>query len=226
MNCQVCGNDTFDDSDICDDCADKMPKPAVKLEPKESVDIHRCEGIVDSLPCPNGTVSKYGSLWLCDTCKVIAKAQSGDYVDNGAVPEPDKTTPVYDPDNFTNMSFDEVFKRIFNDYAPRVSELSDEALLQRIIYHRRAQEIDKTLEGIVLSEKERRLKSRKGAARDALLSGGIAGTKAFPTQSEQDKADKESAVSEKSKRSKLERALDKLVKAGGDEAMVRKILGL
>lgn len=226
MNCQVCGNDTFDESDICDDCADKMPKPAARLEPQESVDIHRCEGIVDTLPCPNGTISKYGSLWLCDTCRVIAKAQSGDYVDNGAVPEPEKTTPVYDPDQFVNISFEEVFKRIFNDYAPRVAELSDEALLQRILYHRRAQEIDRTLEGIVLGEKERRMKTRKGAARDRLASAGIPGTKAFPTQPEQDKADKDSAISEKKTKSKLEKALDRLVKAGGDEAMVRKILGI
>jgi hypothetical protein len=226
MNCQVCGNDTIDESDICDDCADKMPKPAARLEEKESVDIHRCEGIVDSLPCPNGTVSKFGSLWLCDTCKVIAKSQSGDYQSNGAVPEPEKTTPVYDPDQFVNISFEEVFKRIFNDYAPRVAELSDEALLQRILYHRRAQEIDRTLEGIVLGEKERRMKTRKGAARDRLASAGIPGTKAFPTQPEQDKADKDSAVAEKSKKSKLEKALDRLVKAGGVESEIRKILGI
>jgi hypothetical protein len=228
MNCQVCGNETFSDADICDDCEPTIPKATKTKEAEiikpDIVEVHKCEGIVDGLACPNGTSTKYGSLWLCDSCRIKAKAESGNYVDSNS-PAPETTTPTYDPDNYTNMGFEEVFKRIFNDYAPRVSELSDEALLQRIIYHRRAQEIDKTLEGIVLSEKERRLKTRKGKERDKLTSG-IDGTKAFPTQSEQDKADKAAQTTEKKTKTKLERALARLVEAGADEALARKVLGI
>ena len=226
--CEVCGNETFSDDTVCDDCQVRMPKPtaqSAKPEPKtvEEFIVHKCEN------CGKSTYMRYGNAWLCDECKTIAKAASGDY-NNGNDSKPDipleTTAATYNPDNFLNLTFEQVYQKIFNDYAVRVSELSDEALLHRIIYHRRAQEIDKIQEGIVLGEKERRLKTRKGTARERLLSGAVPGNKVFPTKSDQEKAEAEAKKSQQTTMSKTEKALKKMVDSGVPEATARQILGL
>jgi hypothetical protein len=235
MNCEICGNETFSDSTVCEDCKPNIPKPAkrnksVEVESVEvetvELELHRCENTIDGVRCDRATTSKYGNQYLCEPCKMVVKTRDGATAEIYSAAPLEVTNQTYDPDNFANMTFEQVYQKIFNDYAPRVAELSDEAILQRIIYHRRAQEIDKALEGIVLGEREKRIKTRRGRDRDALLTGGIQGTKVFTTKSQQEESERAEKRAQASKGNKVSNAVKKMVATGMDRSMVLNLLGL
>ena len=180
MNCEICGNETYsEDEQLCDDC--RSSQPTIKNVTKETLtvkvqeteelsNLHRCEHTfpeTGGLQCLNVTALKYGAQWLCAPCTTLVKNAEGRQTTESprwnatAQSEPLKTQPAeYAPENFTSMSYEQVFQKIFNEYAPRLAEMTDEDILTRILYHKRAQEIDRILEGIVVGEVERRGKKK------------------------------------------------------------------
>jgi len=248
MNCEICGNETFsEDAQLCDDCA--AAQPVIKNKTKETLaivvsetedlsNLHRCEWTfpeTGGTQCLRLTDAKYGTRYLCKDCTILAKNAEGRTETESprwqqtAQSEPLKTTPSeYDPANFTSMSYEQVFQKIFNEYAPRLADMPDDEILTRILYHKRAQEIDKILEAIVIGEVEKRAKKKTSKAVEDWRNKGdknFDSKRPFLSGVEleaQEKAEKK----EKTQKSKIELHVDRLVKAGMDRAEVRRILGL